>query len=63
MTGTPFRGDDTPDALRDHVVRPVVFMNCGGPMRWRTKSGDEDGLWDQEDVLLAAAQLAESASD
>ncbi|MFT3876178.1 MAG: DEAD/DEAH box helicase [Propioniciclava sp.] len=28
------------DALRDHVVRPVVFMNYGGPMRWRTKSGD-----------------------
>lgn len=29
------------DALRDHVVRPVIFMNYGGPMRWRTKSGDE----------------------
>ncbi len=29
------------DALKDHVVRPVVFMNYGGPMRWRTKSGDE----------------------
>uniref|UniRef100_UPI00261C3E55 DEAD/DEAH box helicase n=1 Tax=Propioniciclava sp. TaxID=2038686 RepID=UPI00261C3E55 len=29
------------EALRDHVVRPVVFMNYGGPMRWRTKSGDE----------------------
>ncbi|MGA4506584.1 DEAD/DEAH box helicase [Propionibacteriaceae bacterium G1746] len=29
------------DALRDHVVRPVMFMNYGGPMRWRTKSGDE----------------------
>ena len=29
------------DALRDHVVRPVVFMNYGGPMRWRTSSGDE----------------------
>ncbi|MBK8464116.1 MAG: DEAD/DEAH box helicase [Nigerium sp.] len=28
------------DALRDHVVRPVVFMNYGGPMRWRTKAGD-----------------------
>ncbi|NLE17438.1 MAG: DEAD/DEAH box helicase, partial [Propioniciclava sp.] len=28
------------EALRDHVVRPVVFMNYGGPMRWRTKSGD-----------------------
>ncbi|RRD47856.1 DEAD/DEAH box helicase [Tessaracoccus sp. OH4464_COT-324] len=29
------------NALRDHVVRPVVFMNYGGPMRWRTKSGEE----------------------
>ncbi len=29
------------EALRDHVVRPVVFMNYGGPMRWRTKAGDE----------------------
>lgn len=28
------------EALRDHVVRPVVFMNYGGPMRWRTRSGD-----------------------
>lgn len=29
------------EALRDHVVRPVVFMNYGGPMRWRTSAGDE----------------------
>ncbi len=29
------------DALKDHVVRPVVFMTYGGPMRWRTKAGDE----------------------
>ena len=29
------------EALADHVVRPVLFMNYGGPMRWRTKSGDE----------------------
>ena len=29
------------DALADHVVRPVVFMNYGGPMSWRTKAGDE----------------------
>jgi len=28
------------DALRDHVVRPVLFMAYGGPMRWRTKAGD-----------------------
>ncbi len=31
------------EALRDHVVRPVLFMNYGGPMRWRTKAGDELG--------------------
>ncbi|GAA1376031.1 DEAD/DEAH box helicase [Luteococcus sanguinis] len=31
------------DALRDHVVRPVLFMAYGGPMRWRTKAGDELG--------------------
>lgn len=29
------------EALRDQVVRPVVFMNYGGPMRWRTSSGEE----------------------
>ena len=29
------------EALADHVVRPVLFMNYGGPMRWRTKSGEE----------------------
>ena len=29
------------EALADHVVRPVLFMNYGGPMRWRTKAGDE----------------------
>ncbi len=31
------------EALADHVVRPVMFMNYGGQMRWRTKSGDELG--------------------
>ncbi len=29
------------DALSDHVVRPVLFMSYGGPMRWKTKAGDE----------------------
>lgn len=28
------------EALADHVVRPVMFMNYGGEMRWRTKSGE-----------------------
>ena len=29
------------DALRDGVVRPVIFLAYGGAMRWRTKAGDE----------------------
>lgn len=29
------------DALRDGVVRPVLFLAYGGAMRWRTKAGDE----------------------
>ena len=29
------------EALRDAVVRPVLFMAYGGTMRWRTKAGDE----------------------
>ncbi|MBT0995607.1 DEAD/DEAH box helicase [Cellulomonas sp. DKR-3] len=29
------------DALRDHVVRPVIFLSYSGDMRWRTRSGDE----------------------
>ena len=28
-------------ALRDGVVRPVLFIAYGGAMRWRTKAGDE----------------------
>ncbi|WP_022873192.1 DEAD/DEAH box helicase family protein [Nesterenkonia alba] len=28
-------------ALRDHVVRPVVFMTYSGTMRWRTSTGEE----------------------
>lgn len=29
------------EALRDHVVRPVIFMSYSGQVRWRTKAGDE----------------------
>ncbi|WP_194949501.1 DEAD/DEAH box helicase [Actinomyces trachealis] len=29
------------EALRDGVVRPVMFMTYSGQMRWRTKAGDE----------------------
>ena len=28
------------EALADHVVRPVIFMNYGGQMRWRMRSGE-----------------------
>ncbi|CEA08542.1 Type III restriction enzyme, res subunit [Arthrobacter saudimassiliensis] len=28
-------------ALRDHVVRPVIFMAYSGQMRWRTSAGEE----------------------
>lgn len=28
------------EALADHVVRPVLFMNYGGAMRWRMRSGE-----------------------
>jgi superfamily II DNA or RNA helicase len=29
------------DALRDHVVRPVLFWAYGGDLQWRTRAGDE----------------------
>jgi superfamily II DNA or RNA helicase len=29
------------EALRDHVVRPVLFLTYSGAMRWRTRAGDE----------------------
>src|SRR5699024_1584452 len=29
------------EALRDHVVRPVLFITYSGRMHWRTKTGDE----------------------
>jgi superfamily II DNA or RNA helicase len=29
------------EALRDGVVRPVLFLAYGGSMRWRTNAGDE----------------------
>lgn len=39
------------DALRDGVVRPVLFMAYAGRMRWRTRLGDE-----------VAADLGEAAA-
>ena len=32
---------DYADALRDGVVRPVLFMSYSGQMAWRTNAGDE----------------------
>ena len=29
------------EALKDHVVRPVMFMAYSGKMRWRTSAGEE----------------------
>ena len=29
------------DALKDHVVRPVIFLAYSGQMRWRTSAGEE----------------------
>jgi superfamily II DNA or RNA helicase len=29
------------EALRDGIVRPVLFLAYGGSMRWRTRAGDE----------------------
>ncbi|VXB17400.1 DEAD/DEAH box helicase [Citricoccus sp. K5] len=38
-------------ALRDHVVRPVIFMAYSGQMRWKTSTGD-----------IMEAQLGEAAT-
>ena len=32
---------DYADALRDGVVRPVMFLSYSGQMRWRTRTGEE----------------------
>lgn len=39
------------DALRDGVVRPVLFLSYSGQMRWRTRTGEE-----------VAAQLGQDAT-
>jgi superfamily II DNA or RNA helicase len=41
------------DALRDHVVRPVMFMSYSGTMRWRTRDGE----------VIAAQLGAENTKD
>ncbi len=49
-------------ALRDGVVRPVLFMAYAGKMRWRTRMGDEMearlGQGDTKDVTAQAWRTA-----
>ncbi|GAB2547713.1 DEAD/DEAH box helicase [Brachybacterium huguangmaarense] len=50
------------EALRDHVVRPVLFMTYSGRMHWRTKTGDEVsaqlGAAETKDITQAAWRTA-----
>ena len=52
------------DALRDGVVRPVLFLAYSGEMRWRTRAGDEVAARLGEDVGPdATAQALRTALD
>lgn len=52
------------DALRDGVVRPVLFLAYSGDMRWRTRAGDEVAARLGEDVGPdATAQALRTALD
>ena len=50
------------NALRDHVVRPVLFMTYSGRMHWRTKQGDEVsaqlGAGETKDITQSAWRTA-----
>jgi superfamily II DNA or RNA helicase len=46
------------DALRDHVVRPVMFLAYSGRMRWRTRAGDEVSAVLGDDQAKDVTQLA-----
>ncbi|BDZ40860.1 hypothetical protein GCM10025865_01590 [Paraoerskovia sediminicola] len=46
------------DALRDHVVRPVLFLTYSGQMRWRTRAGDEVSARLGEDMTKDLTQQA-----
>jgi superfamily II DNA or RNA helicase len=51
-------------ALRDGVVRPVVFLSYAGSMRWRTKAGDEyEATLGQGDTADVTAQAWRAALD
>ncbi|WP_370589340.1 DEAD/DEAH box helicase [Salinibacterium sp. ZJ70] len=52
------------DALRDGVVRPVVFLNYAGSMRWRTRSGEEmEAALGQDDTKDVTSQAWRAALD
>src|SRR5690625_1016926 len=52
------------DALRDGVVRPVIFLAYSGQMRWRTTAGDEVAARRVEPLTKeSAAQPGRSALD
>lgn len=51
-------------ALRDGVVRPVLFMSYGGRTRWRTTTGDEmEAVLGQDDTADITAQAWRTALD
>ena len=51
-------------ALRDGVVRPVLFLSYAGRMRWRTTSGDEmEAVLGQADTADITAQAWRTALD
>ena len=51
-------------ALRDGVVRPVVFLSYAGSMRWRTRQGEEwEATLGQDDTKDVTAQAWRAALD
>ncbi|MBR23077.1 MAG: DEAD/DEAH box helicase [Microcella pacifica] len=51
-------------ALRDGVVRPVLFLSYAGRMRWRTTTGDEmEAVLGQGDTADITAQAWRTALD
>jgi len=51
-------------ALRDGVVRPVIFLSYAGTMRWRTRQGEEwEATLGQDDTKDVTAQAWRAALD
>lgn len=51
-------------ALRDGIVRPVVFLSYAGSTRWRTRAGDEmEAVLGQGDTKDVTAQAWRAALD